>query len=223
MNDDLTTPVAQEELDISIEHSDLSLERSAQIASLSLKEAALILGKSMRALERSLSGKWGNRLPDGWTARKQIVDGEEQWRVLPPPEFKVDHLLAEIRKNGGRSLKEEFIASFQKDTGGSSQRSIWSKGANELVLGRPLEIVQLLRELAIAHKTLAEEQRAHMEDLRLLSEVQSSMRLLQVNATDTAQLKSELLEAQKDLVDLKTSYLELLNMPWWMRIFKKMP
>ena len=57
----------------------------------------------------------------------------------------------------------------------------------------------------------------------MLAELQSSMRLLEVNAKETMTLKTELIEAQKDLISLKNQYQALLNMPWWKRVFKRSP
>ncbi|MGD9680413.1 MAG: hypothetical protein AB7W16_04450 [Candidatus Obscuribacterales bacterium] len=58
---------------------------------LTIEEASSILGKSVRSIERSIEGKWGNRLPEGWKARRMKIDGEAQWRIIPPPGFRVRH------------------------------------------------------------------------------------------------------------------------------------
>lgn len=192
----------------------ISVERNGEPpTSLNLKDAAFALGKSMRALERSLSGKWGNKLPDGWSAKKIIVDNNEEWQITPPPGFNLDGLVEHHRSSDNR------IVETNREQPVSSTRQILSKAASKLAFAKPMMELHLLRELSATHKELSEERRAHLEDLRLLSELQSSMRLLQVNAVETATLKAELLEAQKDLIALKNQYQEVLNMPWWKRIF----
>ncbi len=191
---------------------ELSVESSHGPEPLSLKEAALILGKSIRALERSLSGKWGNKLPDGWSATRRMVGDKEEWQILPPSDFRYEHILSALR----RKEKESSMQRIQPED-----------------LLRPLrpqfepselkEMHGLLRELAHANRELAEQRKVHVEDLRTLLELQSSMRLLEVNAGETAKLKAELLEAQKDLVCLRDQYKQFFGLPWWKRIFKRLP
>ncbi|CAN5343095.1 hypothetical protein BH10CYA1_BH10CYA1_16460 [soil metagenome] len=196
----------------------MSVERNGeQPISLNLKDAAFALGKSMRALERSLSGKWGNKLPDGWSAQKIIVENDEEWQITPPLGFNLDGLVEHNRPS------ENKIVETNREQPLSSTRQILSKAASKLAFAKPMMELHLLRELAATHKELSEERRAHLVDLRLLSELQSSMRLLQVNAVETATLKSELLEAQKDLIALKNQYQGVLNLPWWKRIFINKP
>lgn len=218
MIEDVTKPVIEpfelySDYELSAEPH-ISVERSGEPpTALNLKDAAFALGKSMRALERSLSGKWGNKLPDGWSAKKIIVDNNEEWQITPPPGFNLDGLIEHNRASGNT------IVETNREQPASTTRQILSKAASKLAFAKPMMELHLLRELAATHKELSEERRAHLEDLRLLSELQSSMRLLQVNAAETATLKAELLEAQKDLIALKNQYQEVLNMPWWKRIF----
>ena len=47
---------------------DITEEELARPA-LTIKEASSLLGRSVRALERSILGRWGNNLPDGWIAK----------------------------------------------------------------------------------------------------------------------------------------------------------
>ncbi|MBS2000242.1 MAG: hypothetical protein JST44_01980 [Cyanobacteria bacterium SZAS LIN-5] len=199
----------------------ISVERNMeQPVTLNLKDAAFALGKSMRALERSLSGKWGNKLPDGWTARKVIIDDSEEWEITPPLGFNLQALYDHNRETE-RSVVEANGETPQSSP--STTRQIISKAASKLAFAKPMMELHLLRELAATHKELSEERRAHLEDLRLLSELQSSMRLLKDNAQETAKLKEELIAAQKDLIALKNQYQEVLNMPWWKRIFVGKP
>lgn len=176
--------------------------------SLDLKEAAFVLGKSMRALERSLTGKWGNRLPDGWSARRQLTNGVESWRIIPPEGFNLEPLYEHQR---GAQPQFELLAARTRHHS-QALLSVWKKDD---------EVITALKELAAVHKELAQEKRAHLEDLRLLAQLQSSMRLLECNASETSQLKTELMEAQKDLIALKNEYQTLLKLPWWKRIFKQ--
>lgn len=196
----------------------ISVERNTeQPVALNLKDAAFALGKSMRALERSLSGKWGNKLPDGWTARKVIIEDQEEWEITPPPGFNLRALYQHNHEPENNVVEANREPSASAAT--FTPRQIISKAASKLAFAKPMMELHLLRELAATHKELSEERRAHLEDLRLLSELQSSMRLLRDNAEETAKLKEELLAAQKDLIALKNQYQEVLNMPWWKRIF----
>src|SRR5208283_99293 len=58
---------------------------------LSIEEAASMLGRSVRGVERSIIGRWGNKLPEGWQARRVRLDGNDEWRIVPPPGFRVKH------------------------------------------------------------------------------------------------------------------------------------
>ncbi|HEY9716909.1 MAG TPA: hypothetical protein V6C69_05550 [Trichormus sp.] len=190
---------------------ELSVEAGHGPEPLSLKEAALILGKSIRALERSLSGKWGNKLPDGWSAIRRMVGDQEEWQILPPSDFRYEHILSALR----RKEKESNLQRIQPEDLLRPFRAQFE--SNELKENG------LLRELAYANKELAEQRKVHLEDLRTLLELQSSMRLLEVNTGETAKLKTELLEAQKDLVCLREQYKQFFGLPWWKRIFKRLP
>jgi uncharacterized membrane-anchored protein YhcB (DUF1043 family) len=59
-----------------------------------------------------------------------------------------------------------------------------------------------------------------MEDLRMIHQLQSSMRLLETNANEQAKLKLELEAAKVELNDLKDKYNRELNTPWWRRMFR---
>lgn len=190
---------------------ELSVEAGRGPEPLSLKEAALILGKSIRALERSLSGKWGNKLPDGWSAIRRMVGDQEEWQILPPSDFRYEHILSALR----HKEKESNLQRIQPEDMLRPLRAQFE--SNELKQNG------LLRELAYANKELAEQRKVHLEDLRTLLELQSSMRLLEVNSGETAKLKTELLEAQKDLVCLREQYKQFFGLPWWKRIFKRLP
>lgn len=192
---------------------ELKVEKGIEPIALSIKEAALILGKSIRALERSLSGKWGNKLPDGWTSSKKIVDGEEEWQIFPPPGFRYEHLLVDVLRKEAAHQAEQIERINTDDL----LRPI------RALVDRPHqnEMTNLLRELANAQRELAEERKSHMQDMRTLLELQGSMRLLESNTSETAKLKAELLEAQKDLIGLRDQYREFLSLPWWKRIFRR--
>jgi len=200
---------------------------------LTIKEAAQVLGKSVRALERSLVGKWGNKLPEGWSARKIRIDNKEEWRVIPPASFKVKPQTAEEAKERIEEdswIKEalRFGSQFALERTARGPRTlpvVTSEGDAHptIIIDRTDEVETLLREVVEAHKALAEERKQHVEDLRLLNQMQGSMRLLESNAGETTRLKNELLEAQKDLLILKTQYQDYLKLPWWKRIFRRFP
>lgn len=208
---------------------------------LTIEEAARILGKSPRALERSILGKWGNKLPDGWVAKRITIDGQEEWRVIPPPTFKVRQrshdespesrltsaaadVLAELLPESLQDLLPGLP--FNLDKLAQSNRSACKTTVSELgettiIIDRSDEVERLLREVVTVHKALAEETRQHIEDLRLLAEMNRSVRLLETNASEASKLRSELEEAQRELIGFKKQYQEFLSLPWWKRIFKR--
>lgn len=297
---------------------------------LSIDEAASVLGRSSRAVERSILGRWGNRLPEGWTARKITIAGadQDQWRVIPPRGFRLKNnrkaatLHTEIESEDGNqteaqdketktasvqqaktetSLKEDLegeekanrtdlgpdlkdptqgqatdlaesrsmaspakgeashkpkeedemshktsrdesfsfgplerlfqsasriaqkeLASFV-NSGRKERHEIYKPDmeATTIVIDRSDEVEKLLRELADCQRELAQERRARMEDMRLINEMQSSMRLLEVNARETRQIKEDLIDAQTALLEHRKEYQEFLKLPWWKRLFHK--
>ena len=231
---------------------------------LTLQQAASLLGKSMRALERSLLGRWGNKLPDGWSAKKIQIGSTEEWRIIPPPGFRVKSNSQNTEKTayeifnaqtsfsksetfsgerlGGEPGREsgKYSGGHSGILGGSSNgltasrdifgelsalskrtifRSEQSVDTQTIVIDRSDEVEQLLRELLCAQKELSEERRLHMDDLRTLAQVQSNMRLLEDSAAEKERAKKELESSQRELEALKQEYTELLNMPWWKRLF----
>jgi hypothetical protein len=92
-----------------------------------------------------------------------------------------------------------------------------------IVIDRSDEVEKLLRELANVQKELSEERRQHMEDMRLMSQMQNNLRLLEVHATQTSELKEDLKIAQKLLTEHKKEYQAYLALPWWKKIFKSQP
>ncbi len=131
------------------------------------------------------------------------------------------------RKKAKNAKIKRHYANKTVDHGGLEpsfwpSRQVITQAATKLAFGKPIEI-QLLRELAATHKELSEERRVHLEDLRMLAQLQSSMRLLEMNSVETANLKAELIEAQKDLISLKNQYQRLLKTPWWKRVFSNKP
>jgi len=191
---------------------------------LTLKQAAVILGKSLRTLERSILGKWGNKLPDGWTARKVQTEGGSEWRILPPPGFRLRQVDPE-REDGAFEGETDQGQSIAHHAFGPERRS-WpverhSVDRPAIIIDRSEEVERLLRELLQAQKQVAEERRLRMEDLRLITQLQGSMRLLEVRATETASLKAELATANRELRELKEQYVELLSQPWWKRLFRR--
>ena len=189
---------------------ELSVEHGEETPSFSLKEAALLLGKCLRSLERSLTGRWGNKLPDGWSAAKKIG----RWK-------------RGMVHNAAARLPLRSPGRCQEKSGGSSPvqhiiaEELFRPLRNHFEMSTGPEVTSLLKELSNSHRELAEQRKLHVEDLRTLLELQSSMRRLEVNASETSKLREELVAAQKDLVTLRDKYLELANQPWWKRLFRK--
>ncbi len=224
---------------------------------LTLDEASCILGKSIRSIERGIQGRWGNRLPEGWKARKMKIDGQDEWRIIPPPNFRIRH--SKVRTTGTQRQEEMTNKVSEKvrprdveaasSSGGDSLfgftlnsliQTTAKKAKTELaraaeyaldstmehptiVIDRSDEVERLLRELADVHKELASERRARMEDLRLISDMQSSMRLLEMKSSQTATLKDELAHATTALKEHRLQYQEFLSLPWWKRLFRRLP
>ncbi|MBX9668093.1 MAG: hypothetical protein K2X93_10765, partial [Candidatus Obscuribacterales bacterium] len=92
-----------------------------------------------------------------------------------------------------------------------------------IVIDRSDEVERLLRELAEVHKELAVERRARLDDLRLISDMQSSMRLLEMKSSQTSTLKEELALATTTLKEHRLQYQEFLSLPWWKRLFRRLP
>ncbi|MBI5174911.1 MAG: hypothetical protein HY986_18635 [Candidatus Melainabacteria bacterium] len=295
---------------------------------LSIDEAASVLGRSSRAVERSILGRWGNRLPEGWSARLVKIDGadQDQWRVIPPPGFrlkanrKTATVTTEIESEASKATEEQEaqaqtdsvlqtkvetntkegddcqegtnrdltdrknqaqgettvrtestgaaspakgkashkskeedemsyktsrddsfsfgpleklfqsasriaqkeLASFV-NSGRKERHELYKPNleATTIVIDRSDEVEKLLRELADCQRELAQERRARMEDMRLINEMQSSMRLLEVNARETRQIKEDLIDAQTALLEHRKQYQEFLKLPWWKRLFHK--
>jgi len=206
-----------------LSESERTLETPARapehdLITLTVRQAAEALGKSLRAVERSLIGKWGNKLPDGWTARKVYTETGVEWRIIPPPGFKVRKLEGDGETPPERSgLLERLIERSGPDWGLSAADDYQPT----IVIDRTDEVERLLRELVNAQNELNTERRLHLEDLRLLAELQGSVRLLESKAGETQLLKDELKQAQAEFGKLKDDYLALLNLPWWKRLFYK--
>lgn len=268
---------------------------------LSLQEASSMLGRSERALERSILGRWGNRLPEGWSARKVRIDGQEEWRIIPPPGFRVKHSRsaerARVEEPETEAWPDDIDEELESESNFSSEtpaetssetmdqslfydmddlppqktvkkvedrqlaqsRDLVEPGPFSLekllqsatrlaqkelsafampatkqrrerkdnyettiVIDRSDEVEKLLRQLADCQKELAQERRQHLDDLRVMHEMQNSMRLLEVRAVETRELKEDLTLAQQALVEHRKQYQEFLALPWWRRLFHKM-
>lgn len=214
---------------------------------LTLNQAAAILGKSMRSLERSLLGRWGNKLPDGWVARKLRTERGEEWRILPPPGFRVKFT---SNSNGTESdtmpsvdaepvdFDPSEVAGItaggypQFNTSGQSQpsprRRLWRPDRHTLdqpsiVIDRSEEVEHLLRELVTTQKALSEERRIHMDDLRMIHQLQGSVRLLECNSLEQARAKSDLETTKQELQSIKEQYNRMIKLPWWRRLFVRQP
>lgn len=189
---------------------------------LTLAQAASVLGKSMRSLERSLTGRWGNKLPEGWTAKKVRAEKGDEWRITPPPGFR-------LRQTNSPDNMSRMAEVFAEPPGtermlAAPRRTPWRAENHSLdhpaiVIDRSEEVEHLLRELLVVQKALSEERRVHMEDMRLMAQIQGSMRLLETSASESARVKTELENTKKELEELKREYNYVVNLPWWKRLF----
>lgn len=194
---------------------------------LTMQQAAAFLGKSVRALERSLLGRWGNKLPEGWSSKKIKTERGEEWRILPPPGFRVrTSVQTQTQDKNVMDLSElasmlnlDGLSESQAGTRRGLIRSEHSLEQPTIVIDRSEEVEHLLRELLATQKCLSEERRLHMEDLRIVAQMQGSMRLLETNAAENARAKTELESVRKELDGLKQEYNLVLNLPWWKRLF----
>ncbi len=225
---------------------------------LTIEEAAGILGKSVKAIERSISGRWGNRLPEGWKARRMKMDGELEWRILPPPGFRIRRSTSNQSMQPQETKKEMTTETTSKESGKTTETtapkstydfafslekllSAGKKAGNELVkvaenamensyeqhptivIDRASDVEKLLRELADTQKELATERLMHLDDLRQMHEMASSMRLLEMRGTQTQILKEELEDARQALKAHKERYEAYVALPWWKKIFTSTP
>lgn len=188
---------------------------------LTLAQAAAVLGKSMRSLERSLTGRWGNKLPEGWSAKKRKTEKGEEWTLIPPPGFR-------IRQGNAPENMTRMVEVTAEPPGTSRllmppKRTPWRAENHRLdyptiVIDRSEEVENLLRELVSVQKSLSEERRLHMEDMRIISQMQGSLRLLETNASESSRIKAELESTKKELEELKRDYNYVVNLPWWKRL-----
>ncbi|MBY0358921.1 MAG: hypothetical protein K2W82_13030 [Candidatus Obscuribacterales bacterium] len=175
---------------------------------LTISQAAAALGKSIRAIERSIVGRWGNRLPEGWSARKVTTERGQEWRILPPASYRVRQATATKTEANEKELKNDLPATryetFDQPT---------------IIIDRSDEVEHLLRELLSCQKSLSEERRLRFEDMRQLTQLQSTMRLLEVDKVDNERLKNELEKTKTELGELTKQYNHMVNLPWWKKLF----
>lgn len=183
---------------------------------LTLAQAAAVLGKSLRTIERSLSGRWGAKLPEGWVARKLRTENGDEWRILPPPGFRVK--FSDAPSPG--SVQEPGIT-FDTTPSPSLPMKRHTLDHPAIVIERTEEVESLLRDLVAAQRALAEERRVHLEDLRMISQLQSSMRLLETSANEQTKLKAELEAAKSELNEWREKYQTIVASPWWKRLFQR--
>lgn len=174
---------------------------------LTISQAAAALGKSTRAIERSIVGRWGNKLPEGWTARKVTTERGQEWRILPPASYRVRQAAATATEatEKERDLPATRYETFDQPT---------------IIIDRGDEVEHLLRELLSCQKSLSEERRLRLEDMRQMTQLQSTMRLLEVDKTDKDRLKDELEKTKAELGELTKQYNHLVNLPWWKKLFR---
>ncbi|MBX9669717.1 MAG: hypothetical protein K2X93_18990, partial [Candidatus Obscuribacterales bacterium] len=104
---------------------------------LTLDEASSILGKSIRSIERGIEGRWGNRLPEGWKARKMKIDGQDEWRIIPPPNFRVRHSKvrtpATQRQEEMNKVQERVRPREEEDTSTTAGEGLFGFTLNSLI------------------------------------------------------------------------------------------
>lgn len=196
---------------------------------LTLQQAAAVLGKSLRTVERSLTGRWGNKLPDGWLARKMRTEKGEEWRILPPPGFRVkmtNGIVDGASTTDDTSVLDKYEMTTMQDfapapTVPAKKRSTHSIDQPAIVIDRSEEVEYLLRQLVAAQQALSEERRVHLDDLRTIHQLQSSMRLLEVNHTEQERMKQELQAAKAELDSWKQKFEVEANTPWWRKLFRQ--
>lgn len=123
---------------------------------LTLREAAAIMGKSLRSLERSILGKWGNKLPAGWSARKVETDSGQEWRIIPPPGFRLRHIFSDANEIAESNDEMEKPVETKRRLPRQLNSSIESPA---IVIDRTDEVENLLRELLQVQRQLSEERR----------------------------------------------------------------
>lgn len=203
---------------------------------LSLQQAAAVLGKSLRSLERSLIGRWGNKLPEGWSARRMKTDKGDEWRILPPPGFRLRQVMPASSDDADTGYGAEdferiegipFVMEPSQAMNKPQQRKQqpWRPDRHTMdqptiVIDRTEEVEHLLRDLVSCQRALAEERRLHMEDLRMITQLQGSMRLLEAGVSEQQRVKAELEAAKQELNMLKDQYNQIISAPWWKRLFK---
>lgn len=193
---------------------------------LTMQQAAAFLGKSVRALERSLMGRWGNKLPEGWSAKKVKTDKGEEWRIVPPPGFRVrshgqaqsEQLNTQVAEQLQMRHPSEFSMEYTMPQRRNGYRQEHSIDQPTIVIDRSEEVEHLLRDLLVTQKALSEERRLHMEDLRIVAQLQGSMRLLESSASESSRAKSDLEITKRELEALKQEYNQMLSLPWWKRL-----
>lgn len=210
---------------------------------LTMNQAAGLLGMTLRSIERSLAGRWGSKLPDGWLARKIKTSGGDEWRILPPPGFRVKltggttcdttDTSETMSEPPNQAPAPPISGSFappppeaQSYYTNAKRKQPWRPERHTLdqptiVIDRSEEIEHLLKELVSAKSALAEERRLHLEDLRVISQLQGSLRLLEVHSVEQARVKTELEAAKNELTEWKEKYNQLISKPWWRKLIGK--
>ena len=215
-------------------------------AALTINEAATILGRSVRAINDAITGKWGNHFPRVGMLNSH-ENGVDSWRIIPPETlrsaspilhrtrstwFNTNQVFEESKMSLQSVIEpleiaaEQIARSLIQDRSQPKRHPTAVSSESDrttIVIDRSDDVEALLRELQETQRALADEMRQHIEDLRLLNQLQSSMRLIESNSSETQKLKAELIEAQKEVLGLKRDYEEFLQLPWWKRLWRRFP
>lgn len=200
--------------DLVVDRTDCSADKHKSVTELSLEEAAAVLGKSVKAMERSLAGRWGNRLPDGWSARKVKTGSGVEWRLCPPANLQWNSI-------HDKQAAAADGAGWMPLAGNRALIKYQESDFNQsIVIERGHEIEGLLKELLVAHKSLAEERKLHLDDLQKLSELQSRLLLIEADVAQKEKIKVQLVAAEAELARIKSEYEVFLQSPWWKRLLR---
>lgn len=188
-----------EDLDCT-EESDIIYSYDVPRPALTIEEAAGILGKSVPAIERSIAGKWGNKLPEGWKARKMKLDGEVEWRILPPPGFRIRRSTTNITKPKMETLNEE------RETTTSNNQTKAPEPSAKSTLDFGFSLEKLLSAGKKAGTELVKVAENAME-----SGLEQHPTIVIDRASDVEKLLRELADTQKELATERLMHLEDLR------------
>ena len=184
---------------------------------LTIEEAAGILGKSVPAIERSIAGKWGNKLPEGWKARKMKLDGEVEWRILPPPGFRIRRSTSNIARPKLDNQNEELESVNSASTNSASTNSTNSSEASTSPAKAPESSTKSTLDFGFSlEKLLSAGKKAGNELVKVAENAMENgfeqhPTIVIDRASDVEKLLRELADTQKELATERLMHLEDLR------------